>query len=375
MKKFLICLISLIFVVCTLGLIACGGGDQPPHTHVEASFGSDDTHHFSVCECGETFNKKEHDYSSSDFDALYHWAVCSCGKEHSKGEHQIRGAANVCSTCQTTIISDADALWYALDSVSSFSMHLSLSNDIDLADYDWQPITIMDGNKVSCEIDGRGHSIINMNQSLFAETYNIIFKVRNLTFKDANVESHTVSDGTACASLFSSEMLRQGVGCNYTFENVHVVDCNITSAKYGAAFVSYSNGGTVKVDKCSFKGTITGDGSVGVAVGHTNGNLYVNGLEVKEGSVIKNTIDLASEPRKAGAVLGTAAHSHDTLSGVQTVDVKNVTNKGQVVNINGVPNAQAGDLVGRIVQPSHDSDGCLTNGCQIFYIGDQIIIN
>ncbi len=160
-------------------------------------------------------------------------------------------------------------------------------------------------------------------------------------------------------------MLRAGKCSNYTFDNVHVDDCSVSGSNYVGAFVSYSNGGNILVTNCSFKGTLTAGGSVGVVVGHTITNVTVNGLEIKADSQIKCTADRGTSERKAGSVIGTVAHSHDVFSGVQTIIVKNVTNNGEVVNINGIANPHNTDIYGRIVQPDNSKGACVD--CVIVY--------
>ncbi len=372
MKKFLFAILSVLCFTClSLGLTACGGNDNTDgdkdggvtHTHVQASTGFDDSQHYSICSCGEKFDHENHQVKSIDFNATHHYSICACGAEFNKREHMITGNKELCQTCGTTVVYDADSFQNAIDLTQYYDMHISFANDVDLNGFDWLSPAIRINSTRTCTIDGRNFAIIGLNSSIYDYTYGMKFIVKNLTFKNATVTDHEIENNNGgkdkVASLFSSEMLRMGKGCDYTFNNVHVVDCNITTANYGAAFVAYSNGGKIEVVNCSFKGTITGAGSVGVVVGHSISDLTVDGLEIKMGSVISCTDDRGETgQRKAGSVFGTSAHSHDVFGGVQTITVKNVTNNGSVLNVNGVANEHNTDIYGRIVQPDNSKGSC-----------------
>ncbi len=87
-------ILALILALgCLFSFSACGGDDKtsdstPPvaHTHTYTQQ-SDDTYHWTECECGETTEKIAHDYTVDAKDGSHHWKKCSCGRDGTKTAH------------------------------------------------------------------------------------------------------------------------------------------------------------------------------------------------------------------------------------------------------------------------------------------------
>ncbi len=333
MKKLLTILLSILCVICmSIGMVGCGNSDEKPtptptptptppaHTHIE---------------------------QSSDFDATHHWKKCECGEPYDKAEHDWDGGTTYCSTCKVFVVYDAESFQEAIDNTMTFGTKMAFANDVDLSNFNYEPPYIGDGDERVVEIDGRGFGIIGQTKPIYEQTYNMTFNVKNLYFINANVQ-YTEGDFSNQLGLFSSEYLRTGIACTYNFTNCHIVNATIKSANYCAGFIGYSNGGNINVTNCSFSGSIEAPGSVGIVVGHTIGNVTVNGLELKANSTVKCSEDRGTSARKAGLVFGTVAfESTVTTNFKPTIVISNAVNNGTVVNINGVANADNSDLYGR----------------------------
>lgn len=331
MKKLLTILLGLLCVICmSIGMVGCGNSDEKPtptptptpppaHTHIE---------------------------QSSDFDATHHWKKCECGEIYEKVEHNWSSGRTYCSTCKVFVVFDAESFQAAIDYTMIFGAKIALANDVDLSKFNYEAPLITDGDERKVEIDGRGFGIIGQTTPIYQQTYNMTFNVKNLYFINSNVQ-YTEGVFANQLGLFSSEYLEEGRPCDYSFTNTHVVNATIKSANYCAGFIGYSAGGNIVVNNCSFSGSIEAGGSVGAVVGHTFGNVTVNGFEIKEESTIKCSEDRGMGARKAGAIFGTITYQSSSTAFKPVATMQNVVNNGTVVNINGVANADNSDLYGR----------------------------
>ncbi len=337
MKKLLTILLSILFITClSIGLVGCGGSEETPSPNPAPTPTPPPAH--------------THTEQSSNFDATHHWKECECGEPYDKAEHDWDGGTTYCSTCQVFVVFDAESFQSAIDYTETFGIKMAFANDVDLTNFVYEAPYIGDGNGRTIHIDGRGFGIIGQTKPIYEQTYNMTFNVKNLYFINANVQyTNDATSGFANQlGLFSSEYLRTGIACTYNFTNCHIVNATIKSANYCAGFIGYSNGGNINVTNCSFSGSIEAPGSVGIVVGHTIGNVTVNGLELKANSTVKCSQDRGTGARKAGLVFGTVAfESTVTTNFKPTIVISNAVNNGTVVNINGVANADNSDLYGR----------------------------
>ena len=130
MKKKILFVLAISFVLCTclLALTACGD-KEPPHTHDYSTLKSDKDGHWYECECGDitstenhnggtstctnlavcsVCNKKygeleEHNHTALKYGETQHWYECVCGKrlnvENHNGGTAICTELAVCSVC------------------------------------------------------------------------------------------------------------------------------------------------------------------------------------------------------------------------------------------------------------------------------------
>lgn len=331
MKKLLSILLSALLITClSIGIVGCDGNKENTPTPTPPAH--------------------SHTLESTDFDATHHWKICVCGDSYDKYEHDWDGGTTYCLTCKVFIVFDADSFQSAIDQTMTFAIKIAFANDVELSNYNYQAPYIGNGKDRVVEIDGRGFGIIGQTKPIYQQTYKMTFNVKNFYFINANVQytDEAVSNLANQLGLFSSEYLRTGIACTYNFTNCHIVNATIKSANYCAGFIGYSNGGNINVTNCSFSGSIEAEGSVGIVVGHTIGNVTVNGLELKANSTVKCSQDRGTSARKAGLVFGTVAYESTVTTNFKpTIIMSNVVNNGTVININGVANADDSDLYGR----------------------------
>ncbi|MBE5769405.1 MAG: hypothetical protein E7333_07450 [Clostridiales bacterium] len=205
-----------------------------------------------------------------------------------------------------TFVKTADELVAAFANIQKDDV-IHLANDIDMTG---KTLDATNGN-VGFTLYGNGHTISNLvgtEQGLFVNNTGS----SDYYFYDVHLENCKVDSATNYAGLFVGD----ADTCDeLVFENCTAKDCTVKSAKYAAAFAAYTAGydvqnngpvyGDVTIKDCEvIGGSITGNGSVGAAIGHSGGNPdttnTITNLKV-EGVAIKG-----EDAEHTGIVVGTA---------------------------------------------------------------------
>ena len=158
---------------------------------------------------------------------------------------------------------------------------------------------------------GNGYTISNLNstaQALFvSNSGSSAYAFENVVLKNCSV----VSTSNYAALFVGDGDTSDAIVIN----NCQVIDCTVESAKYAAAFVAYTAGynkqndgpvySDVTISNCSVVGgSITGGGSVGVAVGHSGGN--ADTTTKVENLTIKGVAINGEDAAHTGIAIGTA---------------------------------------------------------------------
>ncbi len=202
-----------------------------------------------------------------------------------------------------------------------------LTSDIDMTG---KTLDATNGN-VGFTLYGNGHTISNLHgteKGLFVNNTGAY----DYYFYDMHLEDCSVNSTSEYAGLFVGD----ADTCDeLVFENCSVTNCTAESAKYAAAFVAYTAGydvqnngpvySDVTIKDCKvIGGSLTGNGSVGAAIGHSGGNPdttnTITNLTV-EGVAING-----EKPEKTGVAVGTA--------NVGKTIINNVTHSGVTGNCN-----------------------------------------
>ena len=177
--------------------------------------------------------------------------------------------------------------------------------DIDMTGKTLTPVT----NNNSFAMYGNGKTISNLTS-----TERALFVAHSgssaYTFEDIVLENCSVNSTAGYAALFVGDADTSDA---ITIKNCVAKNCTVNSNDYAAAFIAYTAGwngngpvySDILIEDCTvIGGSITGGGSVGVAIGHAGGNVdttnTINNLKV-DGVVING-----EKSEKTGIVVGTA---------------------------------------------------------------------
>ncbi len=191
-----------------------------------------------------------------------------------------------------------------------------LVNDIDMTGVAWsKDVKVLEYSNIV--IDGNGHSIQNLTTTggLLGKVsidFNSTLTVQNLTLDNAAVTGKDYN-GVVAAGAFV------GSGGAVKYLNCHVINSNISGAKYAGGFVGYdSTGGStpLKTKGCTVENTIVTaenpgadeSASAGGFCGYTQSNQTHEGLDVQD--TVTVTVN-AARPY-AGRYYGTL-NNHVTL--------------------------------------------------------------
>ena len=207
---------------------------------------------------------------------------------------------------KTTLVANADALVAAFDNLKAGDV-LYITADIDMSG---KTVSTVRGNKGFTML-GNGYTISNLNstaQALFvSNSGSSAYAFENVVLKNCSV----VSTSNYAALFVGDGDTSDAIVIN----NCQVIDCTVESAKYAAAFVAYTAGynkqndgpvySDVTISNCSVVGgSITGGGSVGVAVGHSGGN--ADTTTKVENLTIKGVAINGEDAAHTGIAIGTA---------------------------------------------------------------------
>lgn len=199
---------------------------------------------------------------------------------------------------------------------------ISIENDIDMTGKTITPVT---GN-VGFTMRGNGNTISNLSTTaaaLFVDHSGS----SSYTFEDVVLEECSVNSATNYGALFVGD---GDTSDAITITNCHVKNCNVTSAKYAAAFVGYTAGYNVQdngpvysdvtIENCSVTGgSIIGGGSVGAAIGHAGGN--VDTTNIITNFTVSGLAINGEDAEHTGIVVGTAHVGETIISNATYTDV------------------------------------------------------
>ena len=165
--------------------------------------------------------------------------------------------------------------WFAaaVNNNTATSASAVLTQDIDLAGFNWTPI----GNatyKFAGTFDGQGHTIRNFYLANSTTNYQGLFGNTSA----ATIKNVTVQGVINCTGTSSRVGAIAGQAMNGTIENCHN-EAAITAYQYVGGIVGYGSG-ALAINRCSNRGNITGTllsttNSWGIA---TVGSTYVGGI-------------------------------------------------------------------------------------------------
>ena len=238
------------------------------------------------------------------------------------------GAYYVVSDTIDNVITTADDLVNAFANLNAGDV-LYIAADLDMTGKTITPVT---GNK-GFTMYGNGNTISNLNTTaaaLFVDHSGS----SSYTFDGVVLENCSVNSTTNYGALFVGD---GDTSDAITITNCVAKNCNVTSAKYAAAFVAYTAGYDVQnngpvysdvlVENCSvIGGSITGGGSTGAAVGHAGGN--VDTTTTISNFTVDGVAINGEDAEHTGAIVGTA-HIGETI-------INNSTYKNVTGNYNGL---------------------------------------
>lgn len=170
-----------------------------------------------------------------------------------------------------------------------------LETDIDLNNHPWTPIVFGVGSNSRKDrrgFDGQGHTVSNLNVNASSDGAGLFGNVRdlsNLTVENAKVTSTSSSVGAVSG------------GCTGTVKNVHVVNAQVTGAKYVGGIVGYAYASFIDCSVENSTVTNTGHKDAGGIVGFLCDPQTVTGNTVTN-TTIKNTS--SNSEQNVGAIVG-----------------------------------------------------------------------
>jgi hypothetical protein len=157
-------------------------------------------------------------------------------------------------------ITSADDLLHLMNSPDDWSKHFILTNDIDCAGLsNAKPI----GNQdllFSGSIDGKNHTISNLNILLPADNYVSFVGHNSGTLKNINIENAKI-EGNIFVSVFVA------------YNSGNILNCNISGEALGSRYIGGIAGQNFKtIDNTHFEGTVSGFNQIGGFVGSNRDN-------------------------------------------------------------------------------------------------------
>ena len=257
----------------------------------------------------------------------------------------------VAAMAEVVQVSNAEEFKTQMNRINGMKENLTieLKNDIDIKNswehYHW-----------TCDadltIDGKGHTLTNLNLPLIYETgsgHNLVIK--NLTIDQSTIKSERKSCNDEGVAAFVGYA---GTSRSITLTNCHLKNSKVEGRKWNGGMIGYAAGYSnlnngpvfekVTIKDCSVtNSTITGEACGGI-IGHATGDAgtYVEIVDCTvTGNTIKGTDDVTN---KAGDLIGTvgvAGKTHGDANhayGVQTggVVVDGFIAKDNKVTSNGV---------------------------------------
>ncbi len=221
------------------------------------------------------------------------------------------------------------SLQEALDAAaaSTGNVTVEILADIDLADVDWNPVTVSAPGYPVVTVNGNNKTITGLNDMLFAGTWaggsGLI--INDLTIADSNiVNDENDAKGTVGVGAFIGY---PQASATITLNNCHLINSTVKGGHWTGGLIGMAGGyngndGPVfmnlTITDCSVTGsTITGKGSAGGIIGHGSCAAWTN-VVIENTTVSGNTItSTGSSNNKAGAVMGTigAAGQSTTVNG------------------------------------------------------------
>lgn len=202
--------------------------------------------------------------------------------------------------------------------VSNDTATVNLTADIALgAGETWTPLDMNSYTGVKkIVINGNGHSISNLSDSLFGYCYfgNVTVEINDLTLKDATITQNTSN------SLGYGAFIAATDNCaSLVLDNCHLKNYVMNGIDDMGALVGYSSSSVFKLKDCSAEGcTLTGADSVGGLVGTCGYGTISFDTCKAENMELKST--------KAGT--WRTGYAIGTVPGAGTVTLENVTYSG-----------------------------------------------
>lgn len=319
-----------------------------------------------------------HTYAEAwSFDDDCHWHAATCGHdvvsdkaEHDFGENSTDVTCSVCGAKNTAFVATVNGVGYAtlaeafavVSSAAQNSTHtIEILKDIELSSW-----TAVSANYKNITINGNGHTITGLTDSLISRVGPAAISVKDLTFDAVSI----AKTGSGYANKGYAALIGYcdfSGGGSVTVDNCHVTNSSFDVYQWAGAFVGATDipqepaSITIKnssVSNTSFK---VEDGSCGAFVGYTCTGVTVENSQVLGNCSFECTEDRNGGTAKAGSVIGTISHGKFVLNNVTVADAVTVTNK------NATPLVD--DMIGRMF-----NNAMLTiDGKQI--VADGVLLN
>ena len=200
--------------------------------------------------------------------------------------------------------------------------NLSLTANIDMTG---KILTPIDGNLANGEkefiLKGNGYTISNLQgtgKGLFVNHTGSC----NYSFYNVHLKNCTLTSSSNYGALFVGDA---DTSDEVVIQDCTATDCTVKSGKYAAAFIAYTAGygvqnngpvySDITIKDCKVHGgSITGGGSTGVAIAHSGGNHdtsnTITNLE------IENVLIKGEDREHTGIVIGTAGVGKTWIAGI-----------------------------------------------------------
>lgn len=203
--------------------------------------------------------------------------------------------------------------------------------DIDLGDYDWDPIG--SGTDFAGLFDGGNHTVKNINLANSSENYVGFFHTVNEgTIKDLTLDN---------VSVGSSKQVVGGLiamSANATIDNCHVLNSELNATYYAGGLTAYHAGGFLDVSDSSFTNgsVVAGYYAAGVVAyfkEHGNSQIIHCLVDTSDSGMIKGTYYV-------GGVVGWTQRLGNTPSVIEDCVMKgNIQVNGRVYAVGGIVGA------------------------------------
>lgn len=219
-------------------------------------------------------------------------------------------------TGEVIYVSTPDELIDAFNNMTQNTI-ISLENNLDMTGKTLTPI-----NNVGFTLNGNNYTISNLNSTSSAlfvakANGNVLYTFKNLNLKDCNVTS---------TNNYAALFIGNAESCTKIFiDNCKIENCNVTGEKYSAFFLAYGAGYGENVQHIITEskiigGSVTGGGSTGTIVGHAGASDKTNTIIDK--ITIDGTTITGEDAEHEGLIVGTA---HIGISKISNITASNYT--------------------------------------------------